>query len=208
MLNVLDNKVSPNLQQISNRKMIITQRNLVKIEDEVWREVPDYHNRYQVSNYGRVKSFAFKKDEGQLLKNYAIKGFKTVHLQVKDKHKTYYLHKLIADIWIPRPSDEYNIVSHKDGNIKNNHISNLIWMTKEMLWEHHRELRLTKGFGKPKTQINNSKLKINDIKLLKTMLLRGTPQNQIAKMFCISEMQVSRIKQGENWGHVQVDRIQ
>jgi len=34
------------------------------------------------------------------------------------------------------------------------------------------------------------------------MLQRGVTQQIIAKMFRISDMQVSRIKRGENWGHV------
>ena len=50
--------------------------------------------------------------------------------------------------------------------------------------------------------INNSKLKEKDVMLLKSMLQRGVSQSKIAKMFCISEMQVTRIKRGENWGHV------
>jgi len=44
--------------------------------------------------------------------------------------------------------------------------------------------------------------------LLKSMLQRGVVQAKIAKMFCISEMQVTRIKRGENWGHVQVPKIE
>ena len=51
---------------------------------------------------------------------------------------------------------------------------------------------------------NNNKLKESDITLLKSMLQRGVVQAKIAKMFCISEMQVTRIKRGENWGHVQL----
>jgi hypothetical protein len=183
--------------------MIIKQRKLVKIDDEDWRVVPDCNNRYQVSNYGRVKSFAYNQKDGQILKNHIIKGFKTVHLNLDKKPQTCYLHKLVAEIWISKPSDEYTFVAHLDGNMINNHVSNLEWMTKETLMNHHRELRHTKGFGKPKTQINNSKLKERDVVLLKSMLQRGVTQASIAKMFCISEMQVTRIKRGINWGHVQ-----
>ena len=37
------------------------------------------------------------------------------------------------------------------------------------------------------------------------MLQKGVPNVKIAKMFCISDMQVTRIKRGENWGHVQLE---
>lgn len=187
--------------------MIIKQRKLVKIEDEIWRVVPDYNSRYQVSNYGRVKSFAYNQKEGVILKSHVIRGFKTVHLRSNEKRKTYYVHRLAAEIWVPMPSAEHIFVAHKDGNLKNNHVSNLSWMTKEMLAEHHRELSSKKGFRKSANQMSNSKLKIGDVKLLKSMLERGTPQSRIAKMFCISEMQVTRIKRGENWGHVQAEKL-
>jgi hypothetical protein len=183
--------------------MIIKPRKLIKIEDELWREVPESNNCYQVSNYGRVKSFAYNQKDGQILKTHIIKGFKTIHLNLDKKPQTSYLHKLVAEIWISKPSSDYTFVTHLDGNMINNHVSNLAWMTKEMLKEHHRELRQKNGFGKPKTQINNSKLKERDVVLLKSMLQRGVTQASIAKMFCISEMQVTRIKRGENWGHVQ-----
>lgn len=51
---------------------------------------------------------------------------------------------------------------------------------------------------------HNTRLKERDIIQLKMMLQRGIPQVKIAKLFCISEMQVTRIKRGENWGDVKV----
>ena len=47
--------------------MIIKQRKLRKIEDEDWRVVPDSNNRYFVSNYGRIKSFSYNKEDGQIM---------------------------------------------------------------------------------------------------------------------------------------------
>jgi hypothetical protein len=112
------------------------QRKLRKIDDEVWRVVPDSNERYQVSNYGRIKSFAYNKTEGQILKCHVIHGFKFVQLSLANKKiKKAYLHKLVAEIWIPRPSDKYTIVTHLDGNLLNNQISNLEWHTKETITE-------------------------------------------------------------------------
>jgi len=55
---------------------------------------------------------------------------------------------------------------------------------------------------KNKGLIRNSKLKAEDVKVLKSMLEKGIKQNVIAKLFSISEMQVTRIKRGENWAHI------
>ena len=55
-----------------------------------------------------------------------------------------------------------------------------------------------------KHRVLNSKLKESDVRQLKLMLAKGITQSIIAKMFRISEMQVTRIKRGENWGHITI----
>lgn len=184
--------------------MIIKQRKLRKIDDEIWQVVPKSNNQYQISNYGRIKSFAFNKKDGQILKLSEINGFKHVRLKIDKAIQSYYVHKLVAEVWIPKPSDKHTFVTHLDGNLKNNHVINLEWHTKDSLVIKRRDFLKQKYIDSQRPiQINNSKLKESDIKLLKSMLQRGVLQSKIAKMFCISEMQVTRIKRGENWGHIQ-----
>ncbi|MGE4290375.1 MAG: hypothetical protein AB7E36_16995 [Salinivirgaceae bacterium] len=50
--------------------------------------------------------------------------------------------------------------------------------------------------------ITYSKLNAEDVLRIKSMLQRGITQNVIAKLFCVSEMQITRIKRGENWAHI------
>lgn len=184
--------------------MIVNRRKLRKIDDEVWRDVPKSYGVYQVSNYGRVKSFSIYKTEGRILKGDIINGFILIRLKIENIKRAFYLHKLVAEVWLPRPSDKHTYVTHLDGKLKNNRVANLEWHTKESLTEKHRELsRLRDPNNKRKKIINNSKLLDTDVMLLKSMLKRGVPQVKIAKMFCISEMQVTRIKRGENWGHIE-----
>jgi hypothetical protein len=184
--------------------MVIRQRRLRKIEDEDWRAIPNSKNRYFVSNYGRIKSFSYNKKDGQIMKCFEIKGYKIVPVSINKVKRQFYVHKLVAQIWIPLPSKEHVFVTHLDGNLKNNAVSNLEWHTKISLMEKHRELlKLKTGSYKRSRNINHSKLKERDILLLKSMLQKGLSQSIIAKMFRISGMQVSRIKRGENWGHVQ-----
>ena len=185
--------------------MIIKPKKLKKLEDEEWLVVPDSNGRYYVSNYGRIKSFAYDKKDGIIMGCAEIKSFKCVQLMINKLPKRYYVHKLVAELWIPKPSDEYNCVMHIDRNLRNNHIANLKWITQE---ERHRftgeYLREVYSDPNRPKNINRSKLRESDIIHLKTMLQRGVTQVAIAKMFCISEMQVTRIKRGENWGHIKV----
>ncbi len=183
--------------------MIVVPRKLRKLEDEEWKIIPDTNNRYQISNYGRIKSFAYNKKDGQILKCSVINGFKMVQITTNKGHSRSYVHKLVAQVWIPKPSDKHTFVTHLDGKLLNNHISNLEWHTRESLTEKHRELEKQKDISVKRKRIQrNSKLNESDISLLKSMLERGAVQSTIAKLFCISEMQVTRIKRGENWGHV------
>ncbi len=186
---------------------MIKRRNLKKIKDERWRDIPN-NNLYQVSNYGRIKSFHIYKKKGQILKLSEIKGFKYITLTLKEGKKSFYVHKLIAEAWIPKPSKNHIYVTHLDQNIINNHISNLEWHTKESLREKHIEFTKKRHEDPEYSKTTkNSKLKVSDVMLLKSMLERGVVQAKIAKMFCISEMQVTRIKRGENWGDVKPLKI-
>lgn len=181
---------------------MVIERKLKKIEDEEWREVPNSNKRYFVSNYGRFKSYAYNPD-GEILKSTDVHGFKNYQLNFNKTSHRVYAHRMVAELWLEKPSKEHIYVGHKDGNLKNNHVSNLEWHTHESLVTKRREL--AKANNKPYIKkINNNKLNESDIRLLKAMLQRGTVQSVIAKMFCISEMQVTRIKRGENWGHVQI----
>jgi DNA-directed RNA polymerase specialized sigma subunit len=115
-----------------------------------------------------------------------------------------YSHRLVADLWLEKKSKDAIYVGHKDGNLKNNHYSNLEWLTKEELLIKRREITKMKAKPGVVANINNSKLKESDVRVLKGMLNRGIVQSTIAKLFRISEMQVTRIKRGENWGHIKL----
>lgn len=48
------------------------------------------------------------------------------------------------------------------------------------------------------------KLTSTQVMHIKLLLKRERPLKQIAKQFDISEMQVWRIKSGENWSHIKI----
>jgi DNA invertase Pin-like site-specific DNA recombinase len=92
--------------------------------------------------------------------------------------------------------------------LKNNHVSNLQWLTPEEAGKRNGEFFKTIFGGKKLPgERHHTKLKERDIIQLKKMLQKGIPQVKIAKLFCISEMQVTRIKRGENWGDVKVPEL-
>ena len=56
-------------------------------------------------------------------------------------------------------------------------------------------------------EVKNAKLDTSQVGHIKAMLERGVKGNLIAKMFQISEMQITRIKRGENWGYVKATKM-
>lgn len=98
---------------------------------EIWKPIPNYEGLYEISNFGKVKSFYSKRILKPVVES-------TVYNQVtlvKDNKKKYYVHRLVANSFIYKP-DNYNEVNHKDGNKSNNTVTNLEWCNRKYNIEH------------------------------------------------------------------------
>lgn len=65
-----------------------------------------------------------------------------VNLRLGEKTKSYNVHRLIAETFIPNP-DNKPCVNHIDGNPSNNAVSNLEWSTQRENVRHAMRSRLT-----------------------------------------------------------------
>ena len=85
---------------------------------EIFKEIEGYE-RYQVSNFGNIKSFAKNKD-GKLLKPSNRNGYLSVELvNGEGKGKRFSIHRLVALAFIPNPENKPQ-VNHIDENKCNN----------------------------------------------------------------------------------------
>ena len=96
--------------------------------DEIWKDIENYNGDYQVSNLGRVKSFAI--GERILKPTDNGKGYLIVGLSCKAHRKNHYVHRLVAFAFIDNPN-EYSEINHKDENIQNNSYENLEWCSRK-----------------------------------------------------------------------------
>jgi hypothetical protein len=102
----------------------------MKIESyigEIWKDIPGYDGKYQVSNFGRIKSFNTRNGEVIIKKlNKHKGGYLQVDLWKNSKAKVKFVHRLVAEAFIPNP-DNLPCVNHKDEDKTNNCATNLEW---------------------------------------------------------------------------------
>lgn len=154
---------------------------------EEWRDIIEYENRYQISSFGRIKSFHLKE---HILHPY-INGWGYVANSIfKEKKKTVIIHILVLkhfkDIVVGK-----NKGNHIDGKKFNNHYSNLEWCTWRENNIHAYEIGLKKGAmigvcgvrhykSKPTAQIDiktGEVIKIWESANLAAIALNGNNQN-------------------------------
>ncbi len=177
-------------------------RKLRKLDDEQWKQLSFTDKKYEISNYGRIKSYCYDKEKGRIVKLGNIKGFYNVSLRVDGKKKSFLVHKLTAEYFVARTAPEQDVVIHLDWNKQNNHFSNLKWVTKEESYKRMHKV-LQEARKKAGKVVTSSKLSTEDVAVIKGMLEKGVKQNLVAKLFCVSEMQVSRIARKENWAEIE-----
>ena len=155
--------------------------------------------KFKISNYGNILNC--KGDVEYLVKKSYINGYQNLQLRQRDNGKmtSRYMHKLVAQHFLEQEDGVF--VIHLDYEKTNNQLYNLKWATK-------REKELHQ-FANPKyegtVRRTNTKLNEGRVRIIKRKIndpKRKTRMKIIAKQFGISEMQLYRIKSGENWGSV------
>ena len=94
--------------------------------NEIWKDIKGFENKYQVSNLGRVRSLYFNRIKIRKLilnKN----GYYYISLSDRSNNifcKTIKIHRLVAETFLPNPN-KLKVVNHIDENKANNVITNL-----------------------------------------------------------------------------------
>jgi hypothetical protein len=93
---------------------------------EVWENIKGYEKLYQISTLGRVKSL--QKNKIMKIRRNKKYNYCDVLLRKNKKNKRFYIHRLVAEIFIYNPKN-YPIINHKDEDKTNNRVDNLEWCT-------------------------------------------------------------------------------
>lgn len=115
------------------------------------------------------------------------------------------VHRAVAELFLEKPEDA-DMVIHKDFDKKNNHADNLAWATKEEAFSrfgdnpYYQTKKYNENiFGTQRRKSGNEKLSVENVLYIKEKLTQGKTLRELAVHFKVSDMQIHRIKTGENW---------
>lgn len=168
------------------------------LDGEEWRPIEGFDG-YQVSSYGRVKSF--KRGKPRIMKfalspnNYIVYSLRPSGVY-SDKQMN--LHRLVAEAFIPNPDNKPQ-VNHRDGCKFNNNVNNLEWATPAENVQHAYNTGLMQSGAKHCASKIRSEADI--------IYVRENPDNltgeKLAEMFGVTKSTISNIQTGKT--HKQMD---
>lgn len=159
---------------------------------ELWKWIPSYEGRYQVSTFGRVKSF--KRKRTLILKPlWGSMGYLRVDLCKNGLAKHFFVHRLVAQAFIPNSKGKCE-VNHLDGHPLNCHVSNLEWVTTS---ENVRHAVLL-GLKKSGEDSHNAKLTNEQARYIRNNP-DGLALATLAERLGVNQSAIERIQRGRTY---------
>jgi len=200
--------------------------NINDLENEIWKVIEDCPD-YEVSNFGRIKSFKYNKINGNILKPYKKQKYLCLRLYNKNKKLNKKIHHLVYETFKEKLGKGYD-VHHINENKEDNFINNLKKMPKiehsiyhnpkgenHVLFGKHPSEKTRKKMSENSVQNgesnNNSKLEewqvktiyqISNSPIIKQLKIT---QTEIANIFGVCRQTISLIKLGKIWCHIKLD---
>lgn len=104
---------------------------------EIWKPVKTFETKYEISNLGNLKNIRTNKILKMTNKK---KDYFRIILYDENHKRTTYIHRLVAETFIPNPNN-FPIINHIDLNKQNNRVDNLEWCTQS----HNTKDAISKG---------------------------------------------------------------
>lgn len=99
---------------------------------EIWKDILGFENKYQASNFGRIKSLNYHREgREEILKQHKTnRGYLHVILCKNGKSKWYFVHRLVWSAFNGEIPEGMQI-NHKDEDKSNNRLDNLELVTRK-----------------------------------------------------------------------------
>lgn len=144
-----------------------------------------------MSSHGRVqRTKTGKGARRHILCPLDVHGRYNVALSVNGSAKKKFIHRLVAEAFLgPAPADK-PVVNHKDGNPKNNILTNLEWASISENYAHYQYQLGGKGL----------KLNLESAEEIRRLYAIGNhKQIDLAKQFNVPQAHISRVIRGQTW---------
>ena len=175
---------------------------------DYWRPIQGYEGLYSISYYGQIRSHdmlvnsrwgAKRLKKGRILKPIKDKnGYLQVYLCKNVRKKMAKAHRLVAQEFIPNPKN-YLQMNHIDGIKSDNRVENLEWVTSKQNIIHAYKTGLNKPASGENHGRGRAKLTKEKVLEIRSMLLQGIIQTEIAKKFGVDRSTISMIKLRKSW---------
>jgi len=176
------------------------------VKGEEWKQIP-WYPLYYVSNRGRVISLI---GNPKLLKeSFRGPGYPGVAVKIDTKRKNFYVHRLVAQAFIPNPNN-YPQVNHKNSIRNDNRVHNLEWCTCKQNINHAikkgRMLVGEKNGNCNGTNLSQNKLTKEQVSVIKYRLMNESYwglNSDLAEEYGVVQHTISGIKTGTHWWFVE-----
>ena len=157
-------------------------------------EIPE-HKGYYADKEGHVYN-----SKGEQLVPVKRNGYLCVSLPDKEngKFKQYFIHRLVASAFIKNINGAEE-VNHKDGNKRNNKVSNLEWVSRSENQKHRFAVLKHSHFGEKNTQ---AKITGKDAIAIVELSNSGYGCKKLSEMFNIAPSTICGITSGRSWAQV------
>lgn len=175
---------------------------------EEWRDVVGLGERFQISNYGNLRS----KKTKRILSTYLNQGYYQHATKVEGNPVIIKIHRAVAEAFIEIPEylEEYHKtvyygklpVNHKDCNKTNNHVNNLEWCT----YSENSQHAVENGLFRPQSGENNTNSKLTQ-DLIEQIRSRYIPKcrkngaRQLAREYNVHHTNILKAIKGISYNH-------
>ncbi len=165
---------------------------------ETWKPIELLDNKYEASTLGNIRNARTKKVKAVIFDGHYCKFGYDYFVNGVEKKGWMRVHKAVALTFIPNPENKPT-VNHKDGNSKNNAVSNLEWATSAEQSIHASNV-LKRHCGESNYNARFTNEEVKDMRW--QYFFGGKTISELAAEYRTRRSDMSRILRGDRWKNI------